>query len=142
MIGSADIERAAAFMTARIGTPYEDGAKGPGAYDCGGLLSETQWELFGREIAIGNVDPKDLRAVVEFAANHPLKLAWTQHQTPLHGDVMLLSGSRRDHHVGTYLALDRGGLFHCVEDGGVRFDRINTLAPLGWRNVSYWRPAA
>lgn len=140
MTDSADIARAAAYMNARIGLPWANGGKGPAIYDCGGLLAATQADLFGREIAIGNVDALDLGAVVRLAAEHPLKKIWVQAVRPVHGDVVLLSGSQRAHHFGTYMANDRGGLFHAIEDGGVRFDAMNTLAALGWSNLTFWRP--
>jgi cell wall-associated NlpC family hydrolase len=137
---SDTIARAIAFAQANIGKPWAKGAMGPDVYSCWGLAHACQREVFGHDLPIVNVDESDHRAIVKAIQGHPIKHAWRQYPAPRHGDLVELARNADPAHVGTYLAIDRGGILHAVKAGGVRFDSLQTLPALGWYDFRYWRP--
>lgn len=134
-----DLHAAASFVNAVIDTPYAEGGNGPDAFDCWGLTRVCQGELFGRHLPIIMVDPKNLRAVIEAMENNAARTAWMEVEEPRHGDIVTLA--RHDHpaHIGTYLAVDRGGVLHTTQDYGVAFDQITALRAQGWMRLRFLR---
>jgi hypothetical protein len=135
-----NIAAAVAFVNATMGKPWVKGATGPDAWCCWTLAQAGQRLLFGREIAMIGIDEDSAISVARAMRNHPLWAAWERHDQPMHGDVVKMWRPSNPNHVGTYLALDRGGIHHCQRGSGVVFDAVFNLPTLGWSRLEYWRP--
>lgn len=137
----AEHDAAIAYVQAVINAPYVEGALGPDDFDCWGLLRDSQAKLFGRTISIVGSPPASLRdvvaAIAETAADH-----WSPVPSPQHGDAVTLSRASHPHHVGVWLDVDRGGVLHCVENGGVMFQTLLMLRTQGWSKIGFYRYGA
>lgn len=131
---------AIAFVQSNIGKPHVKGAMGPESYSCLGLVRACEREVFGRDVPVVNVDEESPRAIVNAVMSHPIRQLWRQYPAPLHGDLVEMARHDQGSHVGVFLNIDRGGILHCVQVGGVRFDALQTLPALGWHSFRYWRP--
>lgn len=135
-----------AFIANLIGMPWERGAVGPDAWDCGSLTAHVQQQMFTRHLPVTMADYAGLTSAealrqalldVDIAAvwpARPVKAKWE------HGDVIVL---RRGAfcHVGTWLKIGRPGrLLHAARHQGVMLqDRVSLLAQ-GWSSVEACRP--
>ncbi len=138
---SDDIARLRAYTKRVIGKPWEKGALGPDAFFCWGLVRDTQQALFGRELPIVNVEPTSAIQVARALKGHEMLSLWPAQDDLRHGDVVTMRSHDSPGHVGTFLDVDRGGILHCVEGAGVRFDGWTFLRAAGWHSFVFHRPA-
>lgn len=124
-----EIARAAAYVRSRMGARYKDGAFGPDEFSCWGLAHDCERELFGRELPVAASEAfDDIIAVVQ----HPeTRAAWPIVHKPVHGALAVMSNSIRKH-IGVWLYLDGGGVFHIAENAGVKFETPLMLRAQGW----------
>ena len=122
-----------------IGRPWVAGGRGPDAFDCWGLVRRVQAERFGRSLPEIPVDAGDLRAILGAFRDHPERRRWALTETPAEGDCALMRQSRHPVHVGVWLAVDGGGVLHCVRGAGVVFQRPKGLLQAGWRIEGFYR---
>jgi hypothetical protein len=139
MTAEFSLGRARAFANAEVGKPFLKGGQGPDAYSCWGITRACQRVVFERELPLVLVDETNTRAVIEAIAASPLHEQAEIVARPAHGDLVTMSRHDHPRHIGVYLALDRGGILHCYEKAGVRFDTIATLAALGWYRLKFHR---
>jgi cell wall-associated NlpC family hydrolase len=120
------------------GKPWTLGANGPDTFDCWGLVRHIYKQVFDIELPVIQADHDSALYLARFMkqTEHRKRLKQVQH--PCHGAVVLMSGNNHPTHVGVYLEVDRGGILHCMESAGVRFDRVATLPQLGWGQLSYY----
>lgn len=107
-----------------IGTPWEAGAQGPGAFDCWAFFRHVQREHFGIEVPIVQAtDYDDADEIVALVNGHEENQRWW----PIHPDVPLQDGDgvviHRPLHVGVWLSVDGGGVLHCARNAGVIFTK-------------------
>jgi cell wall-associated NlpC family hydrolase len=144
-ISQAETATAAAFVATAITRPYREGAQGPDAFDCWGLVRAAYACLAGRELPLVAIDPKDTRAIIRLALSHPERAAFVQAAKPRHLDIVFMSHCKQPHHFGVFLQVDGGGVLHAVEQSradkpGVTFDTVLALKMSGWAAFQYWRP--
>ena len=128
-------------VNALIGLPYRLGAIGPDAYDCYGLTRHIQsvgWARDLPDVSVPDVD--DRRIFVALVRQHIGDHRWHQVDRPRHGSVVTMARHDNALHVGTYLALDGGGVLHALEKPGVQFDPIFCLQAAGWRRLRFYEP--
>lgn len=135
-----------AFIRDLIGRPWERGATGPDAWDCGSLTAHVQRQLFGRTLPVTMADYAGLtsaEALRQALLDVDIATVWPARpkgEKWAHGDVIVL---RRGAfcHVGTWLKIARPGrLLHAARHEGVRLqDRVSLLAQ-GWSSVEACRP--
>lgn len=126
----------AADVIPYIGLPWKEGAMGPDAFNCWGLLRHIQLKYFGillPEIIVG--DTVACREMYEEKVNNH---EWVPVDIPRHGDGVLLRGGNLPH-VGVYLDLDGGGILHSMEEVGVIFTHPRSLPALAFGRVTYYR---
>lgn len=102
-----------------VGRPWVAGAQGPDAFDCWAFFRHVQAAHFG--IAVPPVEVEDYdnaAALVALLGNHPERGRWARVTAPTDGDGVII---HRPLHVGVWLAVDGGGVLHCVRGAGVVF---------------------
>ncbi|WP_213761981.1 NlpC/P60 family protein [Caballeronia sp. dw_19] len=124
----------ASETNAYIGLPWVDGARGPDAFDCWGLLRWVEDKHFGLVLpelpALPDETRNLYRAQIEMGA-------WTVIDRPVHGSGALLRGGDRPH-VGVYLDIDGGGVLHAQERVGVVFTAKQQLRMVGYPRASWY----
>lgn len=94
-----------------VGKPFEDGARGPDAYDCWGLVRAVYAEMLGIDLpAYGEIAARDLVAVARTMGTHESSDPWRLADLPATFDVALMRsprGGRAIVHVGVLVAPDR-----------------------------------
>lgn len=119
-----------------IGLPHEDGATGPYAYDCWGLLRHVQQAYFGIVMPIAPIG--DVDACLAMYEDEMASGRWRTVEVPEHGDGVLLRGGRLPH-VGTWLDIDGGGILHSLSGSGVIYSNARNTKLLGFARVTYYR---
>lgn len=115
-----------------LGKPWVNGAQGPDAFDCWGLVRYVQKLHYGRALSAIHVDADNVRAVVkEFTENNE-RSRWHGVDIPQDGDCLLLSQSKEPTHIGIWINVDGGGLLHAVKGAGVVF-----TTPANIKNMGY-----
>ena len=126
-----------AFVNSLIGLPYKKGAQGQEEYDCWGVAAVIEQRLFGRTMPPISDPPENIRELMEFVVEHPVRKLWKMIDGPVHGSLVEMSRNRDPFHIGVYLDVDDGGIIHSSNSGGVCWDRQVTLAASGWRRFTY-----
>lgn len=120
-----------------IGLPWVAGAQGPEAFDCMGFFRHVQARHFGievPEILAPNYD--DPQALAALFGHHAERGRWTRVATPQHGDAVLV---HRPLHIGTWLAVDGGGVLHCARGAGVIFTHHSAWPVSGFGRRDYFK---
>ncbi|WP_175796327.1 NlpC/P60 family protein [Burkholderia anthina] len=117
-----------------VGLPWADGARGPDAFDCWGLLAWIQREHFGIVLPDRSVDPEVMRGVYRMQIE---KGRWRTVECPHHGCGVLLRGGDRPH-VGVYLSNDGGGVLHSSEGIGVVFTLKRHIGEAGYARATWY----
>lgn len=125
-----------------IGTPWENGAQGPDAYDCWSFFRHIQGEKFGIDVPVIDVDANNFRTVINNMVGHEEHQNWRSVQEPKEGDAVLMAHMRYPSHVGVWLDVDGGGVLHCTRGEGVVFSSKSSLKNSGWTKVEYYRHAS
>lgn len=125
-----------------LGKPWVNGAQGPEAYDCWGLVRAVYLRRRGIALPVVEVDAHRPLAVTRAFADPVLHGGWIE--VDARGalrelDAIEMSFSRRPHHVGLWVDVDGGGVLAAVEGAGVVFQRRASLAVHGWRILSVYR---
>ena len=123
-----------------IGKPWEKGAAGPDAYDCGGLVRTVMRTHYGIELRDIGADCASLIRQVRAIDSDPAWSAFAQVGTPQDGDLVKLIRQTRPMHVGIWVALSTGGgILHAHQGGGVVFDEPWIVMAKGWGKLEYYR---
>lgn len=124
-----------------IGKPWANGAAGPHAYDCWGLVRAIYASRYGVTLDAVNVDANQPLAVRHVFLDSAVYAGW-QNVIPSalqEGDVVLLSQARHPHHVGIWID---GALLHSVEGHGVCRQNRQSLRLHGWNILRACRRSA
>ena len=122
-----------------IGIPWEAGAQGPEAYDCMAFFRAVQGAHFCIEVpAIIAPDYDDPEVLVALLRDHDERARWLRIDSPRHGDAVLI---HKPMHIGTWLAIDGGGVLHCVRGAGVVFTADSAWRCSGFGRREYYRHA-
>jgi len=110
--------------------PWQAGAQGPDAYDCMGFFRMIQGRHFGIQVpAIIAPDYEDPNALAALFKTHEERGRWARIAKPAHGCAVLVHSPM---HIGTWLAVDGGGVLHCVRGAGVIFTRDSAWTVSGF----------
>jgi cell wall-associated NlpC family hydrolase len=113
-----------------LGKPFREGARGPDAFDCVGLLIEMQRRL-GRVVPDWSSDPLVLASALA---------RWERVRVPDPGDGVLIYSVNPQWHVG--VVSGGGCMLHAHPDRGVARERIDAF-PWHKRIEGFyrWKPA-
>lgn len=118
----------ASEIAALIGTPWQEGAVGPDAYDCWAAAGMIEERFFGRSLpGLG----RNRRGSITRA-----RASWVRTQVPSEGDVVEMRRMGRANHVGVWIA---GGILHCQRGAGMVYDRPDAIRAMGWQ-MRIWTP--
>ena len=124
------------FFKSVIGHPWENGAIGPDAFDCWGLVRAYYLQVRGIELPIVDVDATRSMAVAHAFAGHAELASWQEVDAPSEGDAVLMGQNLRPNHVGLWL---RGGVLHSIQGGGVIYTTPLMLRHSGWNILGNYR---
>ncbi|MGH6887996.1 MAG: hypothetical protein ACREHF_02165 [Rhizomicrobium sp.] len=115
---------------------------GPDSYSCWGLARACQRIAFDRDLPIV-AHPLTLRALIRMIEDHSARDCWPEVERQRHGDLVTMSHAVHPHHIGTWLALDGGGILHSTKREGVTFVTPMQLKILGFRGFRFhtYRPS-
>lgn len=120
-----------------IGAPWEAGAQGPSAFDCMSFAATIQRKHFGINMPLITVpDYDDHARLAEIMNAHGERENWQKVASPKHGDMVLV---HRPMHYGVWIAVDGGGVLHCVRGAGVVFTRGASWTASGFGRREYFR---
>lgn len=125
-----------------IGKAWRNGAAGPDAYDCYGLVRAVYRYRRGVVLPVLDVDALAPICVRRAMRDYDYS-AWQTIAAPaIELDVVEMSLAARPHHVGVYVDIDGGGVLTSVEGAGVIFQTLTSLQRHGWNIVACYRSAA
>lgn len=124
------------FYRSVIGKAWANGANGPDAYDCWGLVRAYYREVHGRELPVVDVDATRSMAVAHAFAGHAALGDWEATEYPQQGDAVLMGLNRAPNHVGVWIG---SGVLHSVRGPGVIYNNAFTLKSAGWNVLGSYR---
>lgn len=114
-----------------VGKAYAEGAQGPDAFNCWGLLMHIERTYFDMHLPILPIGD-EARCFASFA-EMVRGGYWEQVEQPRDGDGVLLRGGTAPH-VGVYL---RGGVLHSIDPFGVVWQKQITIKATFGRTKYY-----
>lgn len=124
------------WAEAYIGKPWANGACGPDAYDCHGVVRAVYRDRLSIELPVVNVDALQPLSVRRAMRDYDYS-GWQKIAMPTQNfDVVEMSLAQRPHHVGVYLDC---GVLTSVEGSGVIFQSMASLRRHGWNVVACYR---
>lgn len=127
------------WASAYIGKPWAQGASGPDAYDCYGLVRAVYADVAGIDLPIVDADGLRTLAAARAMRDYADYGQWFEPADVRELDVVQMGHARHPHHVGLWLDADGGGVLHSVAGAGVVFQRTPQLALHGWHRLNRYR---
>lgn len=119
-----------------IGKPWANGATGPEAYDCFGVVKAVYRDRLRVEVQTVDVNALKTLEVARAMRDYDYS-AWEQVVAPEQEfDVIEMSLNRKPHHVGVFVD---GGVLTSVEGSGVIFQTLSSLKRHGWNITNTYR---
>lgn len=125
-----------------IGAPWVNGAAGPDAFDCYGLVRYVQAQRAGVVMPVVDAEGLSTLSAARAMRDYGDYGDWAEVSDFRELDVLQLGHARHPHHVGLWVDADGGGVLHCVAGAGVVFQRLPQLAAHGWRVLGHYRRRA
>ncbi len=123
-----------------FGKPWVNGAQGPDAFDCWGLVRCVQKEVFGRDLPLINADALNPQAVMAEFRNKKSYSQFQKVDVPVEGDcVITKSAPDKPEHVGIYINVDGGRILQSVFGSGVVIVSVQATKKLIGQHLEYWR---
>lgn len=121
------------------GLPWEFGKSGLESFDCWGYVVFIQGKHYGLQLPM--LDYKhNWRETAALLLEHEERANWVQVDTPIDGDLVMMSRSRLPVHIGVWVNTgNESGISHCVEGSGVGFISSDRLAFSGWNKLEFYR---
>lgn len=127
------------WAEAYIGKPWANGACGPDAYDCHGIVRAAYLDQLDIYLPVVDVNALSTLSAVRAVCHYDYS-EWDEIGKPDRDfDVVEMSLSKRPHHVGIYLNIDDGGVLSSVEGAGVIFQTLGSLKRHGWNITNCYR---
>jgi len=126
-----------AVVEPTLGAPWVRGAAGPDAFDCWGICRYAGAKLFGRELGPIAEPPTDPRELAAFLLGHTERKHWRRVPKAAHGCIVEMAHHSYPWHVGTYLDIDGGSIWHAKRGVGVCLETMLALRATGWRQFYF-----
>jgi len=128
------------WVSEYVGLPWVAYATGPDAYDCWGLVVKVMQEHYGRSLARHlETTTNDRRAIHRTVAVEIATGQWEKLEAPKDASIVLLSLSKKFHHIGIWLDIDGGLLLHSFEGSGVCLSSYSQLVDSGFKRIEFWQ---
>lgn len=122
-----------------IGLPYQEGARGPGSYDCYGIVAAVFRVLRGVELPdwyqTASGPQSASRAISAALQGEVAGGRSSRVETPEDWDIAVVGSQLRPHHVGVVFD---GGVLHASRQFGSAWHRHSQFALL-YPHVEYYR---
>lgn len=126
------------WATKYIGIPWKFGGQGPDTYDCWNFVREVQGTHFNIEVPIITYD--DQRDVFHHLQHNAELDHWTQMETPIEGDIIMMARAKIPAHVGVWVKSNvQEGVLHCLQGIGVVFTAQQAIRSSGWGQLKFYR---
>ena len=126
------------FCLSLIGLPWVSGNSGPDSFDRWGLVRysfEKRRNVRLREyLGVSEIGEKQVSRLAETES-----AIWEQLEKPVHFCAVAMSRNRFISHVGIWLEESEGGIFHCLQGGGVVFQSPTTIRQTGIQNFKFYQ---
>lgn len=120
-----------------LGKPWRNGAAGPDAYDCYGLVRAVYADRYGVQLPVIDTDATKLVACLHALRDYAGYDQWLHVSEPEEGDVLQMGCAHHPHHVGVYVA--PGRVLHSVQGAGVVLQPFGSLPLSGWHVLEMYR---
>lgn len=121
-----------------LGKPWRNGADGPDAFDCYGLVRAVYRDRYGINMPVISTDATSIAECLHAFRDYSDYDKWERiEDDPNEGDVLQMGCARHPHHVGIYIEPNR--VLHCVSGSGVILQPFNSLPFAGWRVLDVYR---
>ncbi len=123
-----------------IGKPWQNGGRGPDAFDCWGLLRFIYFKhLEIRLPAYPGINAKNAKYVSGLIEGEALH-SWTEQDIPDEfSAVAMASGCAVFTHVGIYTRVDGGHIIHCADKLNVVAQRPGEMKAAGWARIKFYQ---
>jgi cell wall-associated NlpC family hydrolase len=111
MTASPQLQTAEHWAVPLIGKPFESQARGPGKFDCWGLLWWVYKTRFNLELPLFSCVPAYDTTLVSTTIDCE-RQTWERVEQPRDGDAVLMGRTKRYHHVGIWAEVDGGLVVH------------------------------
>lgn len=135
MTGSPDVS----WVRDLLGIPWVAGGRGPGSFDCWGLV---KW-IYGTQLSVtledfAGIPVDDVRAVGTEMTRGVLVAPWHPSSTPGHLDLVAMGGNRLIHHVGVWLDIDGGLVLHTSSGKSVCAQGLSQVKTTGTQTIKFY----
>ena len=121
-----------------IDKPWAQGARGPHAFDCWGLLVWLYRHRHGVELPdVPGADRFDFLRLFNEEIAHPT--TWQRVAVPFECCAVALGGTSMFHHVGYYLDTDGGLVLHACDGKNVIAQSVTGLKASGMQRIQYFK---
>lgn len=125
----------ASWVTNYLGKPWENGARGPNAFDCWGLVYDVYKNVLNKQLPIHpGADAKNRFKVNSLICLH--KTSYIQLQEPEDFCIVLMYQNKVSHHVGLYIEKH---ILHSQDGVGVTASTIPNLTSSTFRRFEYFK---
>jgi len=124
-----------------VGVPYAEGARGPQAYDCWGIIQL----IYRQEKGIVLPDLPGLRAPMIKEINDAIQresaIDWKEMVTPVEGCVVAMGHTEDLHHVGIWIdtGAEGGKVLNSRAGHNVVVDTLRAIKLRGLRVVKFYK---
>lgn len=122
-----------------LGRPWQNGADGPGAYDCYGLVRAAYRDIRGVDMPIVDTDGLSTKACVRAFDAYADYGPWQVVTDMQDMDVVVMGHGKKPHHVGLWIAHGTGFVLHALESTGVCRQSASSLLAHGWNILDVYR---
>ena len=121
-----------------IGLKWESGSSGPMTYDCQGLVTHIQKQIYNKTMPDVKVNADNLFSVVKAITKNKIWEQFEKIQSPEDGCIVKMFTAKNPSHLGVYIDADGGGVLHSVRHQGVAWDKMFVLKKT-YAQIEFWR---
>lgn len=126
------------FANKFIDLPWVQGARGPDAFDCWGLLIWLYRERHGVELPdVPGADLKTFWRLINREIQAPT--VWQRVAIPREGYAVAMGGTEMFHHVGYYIEADGGMVLHAANMKNIVAQSIRGIKASGMQRIQFFR---
>jgi len=124
-----------------IGLPYEEGARGPLAWDCWGIIQLIYTNERGIQLPeLPGLNAEQLARIHEVIITEAKNPEWTVVKEPTEGCIVGMgNGHQVMHHVGVYVPVDGGKVIHSRPKQNTVAETVRQLSFRGLHVLNFYQ---